>query len=125
MALRMVATAFVLLLLIIVMNGCTTEQLRDPMTNEHQQKLLSVDEKISALESRVSILENKQLTTMDLLDLVGTNSFMPNENTTSVTQGCPSAHDVDIKWFESLNEGDITEAQYQKIVDKYNSEECQ
>ena len=114
-------TAFTLLI-----TGCSTEQLRDPMTNEHQEKLIIVDEKILQLQTRVDTLEAGQLSAEDIRNLANLKSQNRNyQNTTQATVGCPSSYDVDIKWFDAKERGDISEEQYDKIKNKYNSEECQ
>ena len=114
-------TAFTLLI-----TGCSTEQLRDPMTNEHQEKLIIVDEKILQLQTRVDTLEAGQLSAEDIRNLANLMSQNKNYlNTTDVTIGCPSAYDVDIKWFDAKGRGDISQDQYDKILKRYNDEDCQ
>ena len=44
------------------------------------------------------------------------------QDTSSATDGWPSANDVNVKWFDAYQDDDISKSQYDKIVDKYN--EC-
>ena len=117
---KIIIRLFILTAIATLVTGCTT--IVDPLVRDNSQKVLDNANSISQLTARVQTLEDERITAADL---IGTKGFKVVINTTAVTTGCPSDYDVRIKWFEAKERGDIDEEQYDKIKNKYNSEECQ
>lgn len=128
LAARIVASIFLVFLIITLLSGCVNKVGTDlqPITdqlNAQQTKITELQNQNSNQESRITTLENQKLTREDILEI--TNPDKPKIDTSNVTQGCPSAYDVDVKWFDAKERGDIDEDQYDTIKNKYNSDECQ
>lgn len=82
-----------------------------------------IDAKTADLSSRLDNLEANQISADDILALTDFNEqTITLGNISNLTQGCPSDYDVDVKWFDALGDGYISQSQYNKIVDKWN--EC-
>ena len=119
---KLILRLFILTAIATIITGCTTANDPQAQVNDNSQKVLDNANSISQLTARVQTLEDERITAADL---IGNNDFKVVVNTTAVTIGCPSDHDVRIKWFDAKERKDITEEQYDKIKNKYNSEECQ
>ena len=108
----------ILMLILLLIVGClpqlevyTTEEV-DTMFND----------KLTPIEERLNNLENKQLSAEDIRDMldIGNNNYYDNE-TYELAIGCPNQADID-KWSDNWAIGDISDRQFDKILDKFN--EC-
>ncbi len=113
-----------LLLLIVsllLLVGCGNN-IEPTTTSDTIDRLTAIESRVATLEGEVVTINTKLLSSEDIrliLDPDFTNVTVI-EDIGNVTEGCPSSIDVDF-WFEQ----DISESAMDKILDKYNSEECQ
>jgi len=119
---QLIRLSILLAMVLLIFMGCT-EIPRDPLVDEHEQELLSVDKNLSQLEEKVAVLEANQLTAEDIRSLANLN--MHNETSSNyddddLPQGCPSKSKLNF-WFEKWQEDEITKSQYKTIENKYNS----
>lgn len=124
---NMIVLLLLLLLLLIVGCGSETSQPERLVytVDEIDNKIAVINDNFNSINSRLDTLDQNQLTSEDIKNLINTTTINNYEDTSNVTDGCPSSYDVNVKWFDAWQRGDIDHDQYNIIKDKYNSEECQ